>query len=465
MVAPADSVLVAVSGGIDSVVLLHALLELAPTLSVRLGVAHLNHGLRGKEADKDADFVASLAGGLQLPFHDGKEDTRSYQKQHRLSLEEAARRLRYTFFDAVRADHGYDKVALGHHADDNAEQILMQLLRGAGMASLGGIPPIRDGTIIRPLIRLTRQQISDYCRRAGIAHVTDKTNFDRRHLRNRIRHDLIPVLRKYYNPAVVQSLNRLSDIVRDELHWTDALCETHFRLAVTGMKPGQLRFSLNELRGCLPALRRRIIRRAITLVKGDLRQIGFVHIDAVLQLIAAGSFGSCVHLPGRMQVRVAGSEIIVAKNDANLRNASPAGSARRWFRYTVAPPSTMPVTVFVPEAGLRVVFSLFATDSPEQLRGAGQQQAFFDMDKLHFPLVLRNVRSGDRFSPLGVGGTQKIKKYFIDHKVPATQRACCPLLVSSGQVVWLVGHRIAEAAKLTAATTEVLKAEVQVVKQ
>ena len=463
MIAPHDSVLVGVSGGMDSVLLLHLLVKMAPDFSVRLGVAHFNHGLRGREADTDAEFTASLAARLQLPFHGDKQDTRSYRQRHRFSLEEAARRLRYTFFETVCADHGYKKVALGHHADDNAEQILMQLFRGAGMASLAGIPPVRDTNIIRPLIRLTRQQISDYCRSAGISYVTDPSNYDRQHLRNRIRHELIPILRKEYNPAVVQSLNRLSEIVREELQWTEDLSLAQFRLAVTGMKSGRLHLSLNELRHCQPALLRRIFRKAIELVKGDLRRVGFGHIDAVVQLVTAGSGDGSVHLPDRVEVRAVGPELIVTKHAVDLRKACRPAAAPHQYCYNVRPPSATPLSVMVPEAGVRVVFSHFTTGAYGDLDGAGQQQAFFDMDKLHFPLVLRNTRPGDRLSPLGVEGTQKVKKYFIDHKVPKKDRARCPLLVSGEQIVWIVGHRIAEPFKVTSATQRVLKGEVQVV--
>ena len=465
MVAPHDRILVAVSGGIDSVVLLHVLRTLAPELSLRLGVAHLNHGLRGKDADADTDFVASLAGQLQLPFHRAKQDTRTYQKQQRISLEEAARRLRYTFLEKVCCDHSYQKVAVGHHADDNAEQVLIQLIRGAGLASLAGIPPIRDDRIIRPLIRISRQQIEEYCRVAGLSYVTDETNFDRRHLRNRIRSDLIPILRKDYNPALIQSLNRLSEIIRDENRWTEDLTDVQFRLAVTGMKSGQLRFSLSRLRDCMPALQRRIIRRAVTLVKGDLRQIGFNHIEAVLQLVADHEASGGIHLPDRIEITAAGRELIVFKHDTDLRTASQKATEQRRFSYRIDLPSTTPVTIAVPEAGVRVVFSIVGDNFPADLRGAGQLQAFFDMDRLHFPLVLRNIQPGDRFLPLGAGGTQKVKKYFIDHKVPARHRASCPLLVSEHQIVWVVGHRVAETAKVTASTTKVLKAEVQLVKQ
>ena len=162
-------------------------------------------------------------------------------------------------------------------------------------------------------------------------------------------------------------------------------------------------------------------------------------------------------------MRTTAEELIVTRHDVNLRRLSGPDTVCHRYRHSVAAPATQPLTVAVPQAGLQVVFSCLVGELPGELRGAGQRRAFFDMDKLHFPLVLRNVRSGDRFAPLGAGGTQKLKKYFIDHKVPRNRRTCCPVLVSDGQIVWVVGHRIAEAAKVTAATTRVLKAEVQVV--
>ena len=464
MIAPKDAVLVGVSGGMDSVALLDILLKLVPALSIRVGVAHLNHLLRAGDARRDAEFVASLADRLKLPFHQDEADTRRCSRRQRISIEEAARRLRYDFFASARARHGYNKVAVGHHADDNAELILMQLIRGGGLASLAGIPPVREDKIIRPLIRLTRQQILDYCQAAGLSYVTDKTNFDRRHVRNRIRHDLMPLLQKQYNPSVMQSLNRLSEIVRDELQWTEDLEQQYFRSAVNSEDAGRLGLSLSALRSLHPALRRRVLRKAIVLVKSDLRRVTFQHIETLSrQIVAEGTDGACVHLPDRVVAHITDGELIVSKSDTDLRKLSRPKVTKAQFRYSVRAPLAEPVTITLKEAGIRVIFNIFATDSPGDLRGAGQQQAFFDMEKLHFPLVMRGLQPGDRFSPLGAGGTQKVKKFLIDHKVPRRQRTRCPLLVSENKIVWVVGHRIAEDAKVTASTTVVLRAEVQVV--
>jgi tRNA(Ile)-lysidine synthase len=200
MLQNADAVLVAVSGGADSVALLHILLELAPKYSLRMAIAHLNHGLRQKESDRDEAFVASLAKQLELPFYVGREDVRGYRQRHRLSIEDAARQVRYRFYNSVAVNYGYGKIALGHHGDDNAELILMNLLRGSGPLGLSGISPVRDGKIVRPLINLRRSEIMDYVAAKNLDYVTDSSNWDLKFRRNKIRTRLIPQLKSGYNP-------------------------------------------------------------------------------------------------------------------------------------------------------------------------------------------------------------------------------------------------------------------------
>ena len=195
MVQNGDAVLVAVSGGADSVALVYILLELAPQYSFRMAIAHLNHCLREKESDRDEAFVASLAKKLELPFYIGREDVLRYQKRHRLSLEDAARQVRYRFYDSIAAKYGYGKIALGHHADDNAELVLMNLLRGSGPLGLSGIPPVRDNRIVRPLINLRRSEIMDYAAVKKLDYVTDSSNWNLKFHRNKIRARLIPQLK------------------------------------------------------------------------------------------------------------------------------------------------------------------------------------------------------------------------------------------------------------------------------
>jgi tRNA(Ile)-lysidine synthase len=262
MVVSGTAVLVGVSGGPDSVALLHILQHLTCEYGLRLAVAHLNHGLR-KEADDEAEFVATLSAGLGLACFIKKEDVSHYRHRHRLSLEEAARIRRYAFYDDIAARHHFDKIALGHQADDNAELVLMFMIRGSGPVGFAGIPPVRAGRIIRPLIRLPRRDILDYLKTVGLAYVTDHSNRDMRFMRNRIRSHLVPLLRRSYNPKISAALNRLADIQREEQDWIEGIVDTLYRDVRLTDDANRLHLSITQLMRQPKAAQRRIIRKAI----------------------------------------------------------------------------------------------------------------------------------------------------------------------------------------------------------
>ena len=288
MLKPVDSVLVGVSGGPDSVALFHLLLTFAPRFSLRLGVAHLNHCLRQNDSDKDADFVASLAGRFDIPFYMHKANVRNYQLKNKLSLEEAARRVRYTFLIKKAEKNRFNKIALGHHFDDNAELVLMNLFRGSGPLGISGIPPVRDGKIIRPLIQSNRSEIIAFLDQNGIKYISDASNRDTRFLRNRIRHDLIPLLKTSYNPKISQSLNRLASIISAEEEWIENVIHPLFEKATINIQDAQIALSVSILNQIHLAAQRRIIRKAISKIKGNLRRIGLTHIDSAIDLVESG---------------------------------------------------------------------------------------------------------------------------------------------------------------------------------
>ena len=463
MIRPGDAVLIGVSGGPDSVVLLHVLNELVPELSLKLAVAHLNHGLR-EEADEEAAFVASICDNLGLACHIKKEDVNCHRRRHKLSIEEAGRGLRYAFYNAVIAEHGYDKIALGHHADDNAELILMFLLRGCGPVGFSGIPPIRDGIIIRPLIRLARKEILSYLEAVDLRSISDRSNQDNRFLRNRIRNKLIPLLQQSYNPQIIPALNRLSDILRDESNWMAEQTASHYLdVRLPGGK-GRCLLSAAAMMRLPMAARRRVIRMAISEVKGDLRRITFAHVEAVLRLAESSRQRPVVALPGGLAVRRIDGGIGIFADDRQQGHRPGASQKRRLhcFLYRVErpqPPQNLPVVVHIEEIGWWITFSLAEVADLASVRKTGQAVAFFDMSSLIFPLILRNAQPGDRFTPYGLQGSQKVKKYFIDHKVPRERRWECPVLVSGDRIAWLVGHRIADDCKVTTDTRWVLRAE------
>ncbi|GBC63791.1 tRNA lysidine(34) synthetase TilS [Desulfonema ishimotonii] len=452
MVRRGDAVLIGLSGGPDSVALAHILSELAPGLSLRLGVAHLHHGLRGKEADRDAEFAEALGRQLGLPVHLEKKDVRNYRQQHRLSTEEAARQVRYDFFERVCRAGGYDKVALGHHADDNAELVLMYLLRGSGPLGLSGIPPVRAGRFIRPLIQVTRAEILAFLAEQGLAFVTDSSNADPSYLRNRMRHHLIPLLKSAYNPNIIRTLNRSAAILRDEDAWLASVTDALWSDCVTEIAQDRIRLSRTALSRLPVAAQRRLLRKALAGVRGDTRRITFAHIGAMLGIL--GKSEKSLDLPDRVRVSVSGDTLCVVREKVPLRRPVPETGLTS-FDYTLAGPGMLSLG----EIGMRLVFSETDIKNRAFSRHAGQNVAFFDMEQLSFPFSVRNPRPGDRFTPLGMTGTQKLKTYFINRKVPRKDRMQCPVVLCRDKIIWVAGQRIDDAVKVTPATRRVLKGE------
>ncbi|WP_373501567.1 tRNA lysidine(34) synthetase TilS [Desulfococcus sp.] len=457
MLIPGDAVLAGVSGGPDSVALVHVLIRLADRFSLSMGIAHLNHCLRGEESDRDAQFVADLSRALGLPFYAGRKDIDRFRRESKLSPEEAARRARYEFFEETAVRHRFDKIALGHHADDNAELVLMNLLRGAGPVGISGIPPARDGRYVRPLLDLTRRRITEFLKENGIPFVTDSSNTDMRYTRNRIRHRLIPLLQNEYNPDIVRTLNRLAGILRAEEAWLDPVVRDLFDRCVVADGPDHVVLSVPELRRMTDAPRRRVMRQAIMQVKGSLRRIGLHHIDRLALGLPDEASGSAetIHLPCRICAIRTGREIRIVRKERPLRQAC-AVLAEPAFHYQVPGPMELRVA----EIGRRLRFSAVEAEKAGDWANARPDTAFLDMAKLRFPLVVRNVRNGDRFAPLGLRGTQKMKTFFINSKVPVEARRRCPVLVSGDDdIIWVAGHRIAESVKVTASSEILLKVQ------
>jgi len=320
-----DSVLVGLSGGPDSVALLHLLTEIAPEYSLKIGVAHLNHSLRGESSERDAEFAEELAKNLNLPYYIRKEDVLNYQLVNRLSLEEAARCVRYAFFQDIAEKNRFSKIALGHHADDNAELILMYLLRGSGTVGISGIPPVRNFhgiKIVRPLINLTRNEIISFLRKKGLRYVYDESNTEIKYLRNRIRHSLIPELKASYNPATVEALNRFSSVIRSEEEWIDReIIEPLFTDSVIYADKDKIVISYQKIEKLHIAAKRRVIRKAVGSVKGNLRRIGYVHTEAVIALLDSKKRIGMLDLPDGIRVRLNNETItIFIESKKRIRN-------------------------------------------------------------------------------------------------------------------------------------------------
>jgi len=452
-----DRVLVAVSGGADSVALIHLLETLAPLFAFRLAIAHLNHCLRKKESDRDAEFVLSLAQSLNLPVYLEKIDVHQYKRQHKLSLEEAARKVRYRFFNQVAEEKGFNKIALGHNYDDNAELVLMFLLRGSGPLGLSGIPPVRDDKIVRPLINVRRSEIRDYLAEKKLEYVSDTSNTDLKHQRNKLRHDLIPNILTSYNPRISEILNRLAVIMHAEDEWLDALVEPIFQQHLIHRENLGIQLSLEGFKRLPRAAQRRLIRRAILTVKGDLRRITYTHVDAVIRLATTGPTTGSLDLPDRIMLRRNHGVLSISKAQDHWRSRDNGSSNRICPSYEYV--LDAPGEIRIQETGDTLRLAEIGIDEIPDFRQTGQRLAFFDINKVRFPLTVRNFRPGDRFSPLGMTGTQKLKKFFINNKISREQRVKCPLVVSNHRIIWVAGHRIDNHFKVGTETRAVLMAE------
>jgi len=457
MLKPKESVVIGVSGGPDSVALLHAIFLIAPRFSLKLGVAHLNHCIRRNDSDRDAQFVEVLAKKYDLPCYIHKKDVRKYRMENKISIEEAARRVRYAFLYHVANTRQYNKIAVGHHSDDNAELILMNLFRGSGTQGLSGIPPVRDHKIIRPLIKLNRSEIMNFLNQNKLEYVSDASNMDKKHSRNRVRHDLIPLLKTAYNPKISETLNRLSSIIRSEEEWIDDVVRSFYEKTVIDVQKYTIILSVSMLNQYHPALQRRIIRMTIEKIKGDLRRIQFNHISSVIGLLEKRPTYGKAYLPDRIRIQRDQDALHVFKEKRMLGEIHEKinYSDTFTFEYQIEKLES----VFIKEIGATIKFTEMRVENVLDYCNAGQHTSFFDKDTLSFPMVIRNFRPGDAFQPLGAGGTQKLNKFFIDKKVYRSDRIRCPILLSREKIIWVVGHRIDESVKMTPSTRNVLKVE------
>ncbi len=319
-----DHVLAGVSGGPDSIALLLFLIEIKEKYSLNIGVAHLNHMLRGKEAERDEEFVRSLAEKFSIPFFVGKKDVAAFAKENRLSIEDSARKVRYSFFKETLKENQYSKIALGHNSDDNSELILMNILRGSGTKGLTGIPPKRENIIIRPLIEISKNQIVKFLEDKSQDYMIDSSNNENIYLRNSIRNYLIPKIEENYNPKIKESLIRLSTIVKDEDDWMEKETELIFNKALKSskpesMNPDTIELSINVIQKSHSALKKRIIRKAIKTINGRLKKISLSHVDAAVKLALSTTPGESIDLPDQIRVFKEGKSLNFKKESMSLR--------------------------------------------------------------------------------------------------------------------------------------------------
>ncbi len=430
-----QTLLVAVSGGADSVALLHLLHGLAGRRRWSLAVAHLHHGIRGAAADEDAAFVKALARGLGLPCMVGRVRVPALAKRRGISLEMAAREARYAFLARSARQAGAAAVAVAHTADDQAETVLLRLLRGAGAAGLGGISyaATHHGvTVIRPLLDISRRDILAYLKEGGIAWREDESNSDRAILRNRVRHELLPWLEREFNVRTREALVRTSRLIGDDNAFLDGVAAGLRQAFGKGRSAAEL--DLEQVQACVPALRRRVLRLWLREAGVPEDGLEFDAIERVSAYAARNRPGVALELAGGWRV-VRGRGILRVE-----RWRARAGILHR-VRLRI------PGETVIPELGLCVQAQLAAGVVRERGGTPGQLPARASLDasaRRGRPFYVRTWRPGDRMRPFGMAGSRKLQDILVDAKVPRQHRGRVPVVECGGEIVWLPGYRIAQ---------------------
>ncbi|MFZ5994178.1 MAG: tRNA lysidine(34) synthetase TilS [Thermodesulfobacteriota bacterium] len=442
-----DNVVAAVSGGPDSAALLHLLCELKGVCPFKLSVAHFDHGLRGRESAEDAIFVGNLAEGLGLPFHSGRGDVLTLKKQKGLSLEEACRELRYKFLQEVAEKIGARRVALGHTADDQAEEFLLRLIRGSGARGLSGMPFIREGLFVRPLLEASRADVLAYLTANKFSFRIDSSNEARGFLRNRIRHDLLPVLETNFNPGIRRILLQTASILRED----EALLASMAEEAWTGLVKSDegpegwgITLNLRRYQEIPRPIQMRVMQKGLESSGARLKDIGFRHLESIQSLAMKDGPYKRISLPGEVTVERIYQELRFSRKKSD--------KAPKDFLYEINGVGRY----FLPEIGRSISLEVMeGLDSSP--RESLPPVSYFDYGRICFPLVVRNFRPGDWFYPNGLGGSQKVKDYFINKKIPRPLRSKIPIIEQDGQIVGIPGWRVDERFKVTEKTEQMLR--------
>ena len=445
LLAPRDKILVGLSGGADSVCLLRVLCALQDRFSLTVHAAHINHMLRGMDADADEAFCRALCEKLGVGLSVLKKDVRQFAEDTKQGTEAAARQVRYEFFHTLKKQLGLDKIATAHNQNDQAETSLLYFLRGSGIDGIKGIVPIREDGVIRPLLCVTRDEIEAYLSELDQDFVTDASNLSEDYTRNKIRNALLPALAAEYNPNVVGTLAQNASLLALDAQFLNACADKFFETAATVDVDG-VSLDITSYRAADKAVGLRAIRRAIGEVKGDDRDISY---DTVMRCDAL--FGE-----GMQGKQASVTAMVFARREYGQVRFYRAERQRNGFCVPMAPGETK----YIEEIGLYFSVSLVKDETFDAKNGRKKKNCeYFDYNSLSGQIYIRSRKNGDAFLPFGLNGTKKLKDYYIDEKIPAHLRAGIPLAVCGDEILWVCGYRRSNLYKVDAGTEQILKIE------
>jgi tRNA(Ile)-lysidine synthase len=441
MISDGDHILIGLSGGPDSVCLAIVMDRLKTEFNLSLSAVYIDHGLRPDEVKEETDFCRKFCDDRQIDFYTRAVDIRTYMKEKGSNLQQAARELRYRVYEETANKAGALKIALGHNADDQAETVLMRLLRGAGRKGLSGMPPVR-GNIIRPLIEITKKEIEESLTQnseSGTRNsfMVDSSNLKEDYFRNWIRLKFLNEI-KTRNPSVIQDICRTADIIREEDAYLEIVVTKTLMRLISRKSDSSIELFLVPLGTIEKPVLRRVLRRAIDAVKG-LRGINFVHVEDIMTLIKKGRSGDRLDLPK-------GIKVIKDYSLLKISTEEPA----RIGEYELRPSSEIQIR----EAGIRLKA---VVDLELEQEVDGKTEALFDADAVKFPLKIRPRFEGDFFYPSGFGKRKKLQDFFVDEKVPRDERDKVPIVLSENDIIWVAGYRADDRFKVTGKTEKILR--------
>ena len=447
MIDSGDKVVVAVSGGPDSMCLLHILYSLKEELKIELVAAHVNHCLRGEEADADEAYVRNFCSSLGIEFYSKKIDIHKIAEERNLSCETAGREVRYDFFQELLTKLNAEKIALAHNANDQAETVLMRIMRGSGMEGLVGIKPVRDNIYIRPIINILRTDIEAYCIENNLNPRIDKSNLENIYNRNKVRLELIPYIQDNFNKDIVNTLIRLSQTIGKDNEYLEKLTEERYKLYVISV--GKRKVIRKEAFSEPDAILTRVIRLALLNLIGTLKNFEKLHIYEVIN-IAHRSTGKRAILPnGVSVVNNYGDIELSVKDGEKLENNN-----KEEFKIYINKVNDVQYGKYKISAKM--------VDSEKILNFKNKiLTKYFDYDKIKGDITLRYRKDGDRFTPLGMSGSKKLKDIFIDMKIPQEERNKIPLICFGEDIGWIVGYRVSDKYKVTNESKNIIEINIE----
>ncbi|WP_297638654.1 tRNA lysidine(34) synthetase TilS [uncultured Clostridium sp.] len=443
LIEKGDNILVALSGGPDSICMLHLLCSIRDEYDLKIGAAHLNHMLRGEEANKDEEFAKEFCNKLNVDFYSERVDIEAYSKEQGVSTETGGRDVRYGLFNKVSQNDGYNKIATAHNANDQAETILMRMMRGTGLEGLCGIPIIREGKYIRPILCMERWEVEKYCEDFELHPRIDKTNLETVYSRNKIRLEILPYMKEHFNKDVVMAINRMTNILWEDNKFINDYCKEKFKEYCV-KENGNIKIK-EELFKESKAIITRVIRKALTKVSKSTYDFELKHVEEVIKLSKIGT-NKRIDLPNNIYAENVYGQIYIKKKEKEkiINNIEITIEKEKLDGYKIE------------FNGYELNFEI--VQNRKNLKIADNDLIkYFDCDKIKKYVVIRTRKNGDKITPMGMSGSKKLKDIFIDMKIPKDKREELPIIVFDDNISWVLDVKLSNIYKVTKETDNILK--------